>query len=247
MTPFQGVDIAGFTPEPVHGTVHVHSLQASLTRRFSKGMQFLLYTLASPSTTARRRRRGHQRVVNPRPTDTGAILGNQLDNRANRGISDFDDAPPGLQLSRPSRPALATRPAPAACSSPADLGNPHGHVGATDRRIDQLAGSFYGLNNGFARLISHPSPITLQPPAMSRTDSSSTLRLRPAGCHAGQPIPSSGGAGSARARTDIGFVGRNIPRGPRQVNVDFGLARRFRMTESKGIEFAPSSSICSTT
>jgi hypothetical protein len=30
-------------------------------------------------------------IVNPNaPSDTGVVLGNQLDNRANRGVSDFD-------------------------------------------------------------------------------------------------------------------------------------------------------------
>ena len=36
--------------------------------------------------------------------------------------------------------------------------------------------------------------------------------------------------------TDIGNVGRNILRGPRQANVDFALTRRFRFQETKAIE-----------
>ncbi len=55
---------------------------------------------------------------------------------------------------------------------------------------------------------------------------------------AGQPIPSSAGAAVAGALgTDIGDVGRNCLRGPRQVNVDFAIAKRFPIHESKQIEF----------
>ena len=37
--------------------------------------------------------------------------------------------------------------------------------------------------------------------------------------------------------TDIGNVGRNVLRGPRQANVDFSIIKRFRVDESKNIEF----------
>ena len=37
--------------------------------------------------------------------------------------------------------------------------------------------------------------------------------------------------------TDLGDVGRNVLRGPAQQNVDFSIARRFPLTESKNIEF----------
>ena len=55
---------------------------------------------------------------------------------------------------------------------------------------------------------------------------------------ANQPIPSSGGTDLAGGiGTDIGNVGRNCLRGPRQVNVDFSIARSLRVTESKQIAF----------
>jgi len=37
--------------------------------------------------------------------------------------------------------------------------------------------------------------------------------------------------------TDFGNVGRNVLRGPRQINVDFSVIRRFPFGESKNIEF----------
>jgi len=55
---------------------------------------------------------------------------------------------------------------------------------------------------------------------------------------AGQLIPTSGGQAVAAATgTDIGNVGRNVLRGPSQTNVDLSIAKRFRLDESKNIEF----------
>jgi hypothetical protein len=54
----------------------------------------------------------------------------------------------------------------------------------------------------------------------------------------GQLIPSSNGTAVAGAPgTDIGNVGRNVLRGPRQTNVDFSIIRRFPFGESRNIEF----------
>jgi hypothetical protein len=55
---------------------------------------------------------------------------------------------------------------------------------------------------------------------------------------AGQLIPSSNGTATAGATgTDFGNVGRNVFRGPRQINVDFSVIKRFPLAESKSIEF----------
>ena len=61
----------------------------------------------------------------------------------------------------------------------------------------------------------------------------------------GQAIPSSGGAAVADTTcsnaavvcTDLGNVGRNVLRGPKQTNVDFSVIKRFPTSESKNIEF----------
>ena len=37
--------------------------------------------------------------------------------------------------------------------------------------------------------------------------------------------------------TDIGNVGRNVLRGPRQTNVDFSVIKRFPLGEAKSVEF----------
>jgi hypothetical protein len=53
----------------------------------------------------------------------------------------------------------------------------------------------------------------------------------------GQPIPSSGGTAIAGAvGTDVGNVGRNNLRGPRQANVDLAVTRRFPFRETRAIE-----------
>ena len=54
----------------------------------------------------------------------------------------------------------------------------------------------------------------------------------------GQLIPSSNGTARADAPgTDIGNVGRNVLRGPKQTNVDFSISKRFSIAEAKKIEF----------
>jgi hypothetical protein len=64
-----------------------------------------------------------------------------------------------------------------------------------------------------------------------------TVFARPA-VQTGQVIPSSSGAATASAPgTDIGNVGRNCLWGPRQVNLDFALAKLFPISESRSFEF----------
>jgi hypothetical protein len=64
-----------------------------------------------------------------------------------------------------------------------------------------------------------------------------TVFARPV-VQAGQAIPSSGGTAIASATgTDIGEVGRNCLRGPRQVDLDFSLAKLFPLPESRSFEF----------
>jgi hypothetical protein len=57
----------------------------------------------------------------------------------------------------------------------------------------------------------------------------------------GQPIPSVHDPTAVvdptvEAGTDIGNVGRNVLRGPRQCNVDFSMGKRFPLTESRALD-----------
>ena len=107
--------------------------------------------------------------------------------------------------------------------------------------VDSGAGSLYGLASagGGAR----PSFV---PGATRRTATSevppgyyfNTLAFARPVVQAGQLIPSSNGRATASAPgTDLGNVGRNVLRGPRQLNMDVSMIKRFRVSESKTIEF----------
>jgi hypothetical protein len=105
--------------------------------------------------------------------------------------------------------------------------------------VDSNAGSFYfGTNSSLSR----PS----WAPGATRQTATTNV---PAGYYFNplafvrpavlpfQPIPSSNGTAIANALgTDIGNVGRNVLRGPRQSNVDFSIIKRFPISESKNIE-----------
>jgi hypothetical protein len=54
-----------------------------------------------------------------------------------------------------------------------------------------------------------------------------------------QPIPSAHDrtALAGDLGTDVGSVGRNVLRGPRQSTIDFFVAKRFPFIESKSVEF----------
>jgi hypothetical protein len=209
----------------------------SLTKRLSRGLQLLAsYTYAKSIDNA----------SGVGGLDTTIILGNQLDDRANRGVSDFDrtqrfvlsylwDLPSpaftakskvgGLLLSGWQVAGIIT----AMSGQPFDI-------------VDGAAGSFYfGANPN--------SPLARPNWAPGATLATATSNV-PAGyffnpsafarpvVQTGELIPSSNGMAIAGASgTDIGNVGRNVLRGPRQSNVDFSIIKRFPIRESKNIEF----------
>src|SRR6185503_4873215 len=108
--------------------------------------------------------------------------------------------------------------------------------------VDTGAGSIYGLNNGV-------NPLA-RPNWASGATHNTVFSNVPSGYFfnpfafvrpvvaAGQLIPSSNGAALANALgTDIGNVGRNVLHGPNQNNIDLSLIKRFRLDESRNIEF----------
>src|SRR6185369_7106231 len=90
--PYQGVSLSaagaavpGFGQTQTTAQSTYNSLQISGTRRLSKGLQFLAaYTYARSIDNA------SGGAIGGAGIDSGPILGNQLDNRANRGVSNFD-------------------------------------------------------------------------------------------------------------------------------------------------------------
>jgi hypothetical protein len=244
--PFQGTSLSasgglipsfGQTQTTAQSTYN--SLQISAIRRLSKGLQFLAaYTYAKSIDN------GSGGAFGAAGIDSGAILGNQLESRANRGVSNFD---------RTHRFVLSylwdlPRPAFAARSMAGRLLFSNWQVagiitamsGLPIDIVDSNAGSFYlGANNGLSR----PSwaPGATRATAMSNIPSGYFFNpfafARPT-VLAGQVIPSSNGTATAGATgTDFGNVGRNVLRGPRQTNLDFSILKRFPITESKNIEF----------
>jgi hypothetical protein len=233
--PYQGADIAGFQQFQYTAESAYNSLQASLTKRLSRGLQLLAsYTYAKSLDNA----------SGQAEFDTSTILGDQLDDRANRGVSDFD---------RTHRFVLSylwdlPRPHFAARSTVSRLlllnwqvaGIITAMSGLPIDIVDSNAGSFYfGANSGLSR--PNWAPGATRSTATSNVPAGYFFNpfafVRPI-VQAGQPIPSANGEAVAGATgTDFGNVGRNVLRGPGQKNIDFSVIKRFPISESKNIEF----------
>jgi hypothetical protein len=250
--PLQGVSITGFSLNESTANSSYDSLQMSLTERLAHGLQFLAaYTFAKSIDNASGTGGGAGivGVVNTGAVnDSGPILGNQNNPRANRGVSDFDRTHRFVlsYLWDLPKPAFAVHSGFARRA----IWNWHSSAIVTAMSglpidvVDTGAGSFYGLANG-------ASPLA-RPNLMPGMSCRNAMREAPAGyffnstifarpfVQSGQPIPSSDGtatAGPGPVGTDIGNVGRNCLRGPRQVNLDFSLAKLFTVAESRSLEF----------
>lgn len=235
--PFQGVSTVNFSQAQGTAQSNYNSLQVSLSRRVSKGLQFLgSYTFSRSIDNASGRDE----------FDFSTILGNQLNNRANRGLSDFDRTHRfvlsylwGLPEPPFARRSTATR---LLFSNWQLAGVMVAMSGQPIDIVDTGTGSLYGLNNGVSPL-ARPNWVAgvNRSAAFSNVPSGYFFNpfvfVRPV-VSPGQTIPSSNGAAIANALgTDIGNVGRNVLRGPSQNNIDLSLTKRFRIDESKNIEF----------
>ena len=107
--------------------------------------------------------------------------------------------------------------------------------------VDTGAGSFYGLSGASAAL-ARPSWASGATAATAMSGAPASYYFNPAAfvrpmIAAGQPIPSSGGAALAGAiGTDLGNVGRNVLRGPRQLNLDFAFGKEFQVREKQTLQ-----------
>lgn len=254
--PYQGVGINNFALNQSTAQSSYNSLQTSLTKRFAHGLQFLAsYTWAKSIDNASGQGGGAGvgGVINPGGVgETVGVLGNQRNNRANRGVSDFDRThrfvlsglwelpnPSFVQNSRAARFILGgwqiAGIVTAMSGLPIDI-------------VDSAAGSLFGLNGTAALARPNFAPGATRETAMTNVPAGYYFNpaafVRPF-VAAGQVIPSAGGSFVADAScnnttvvcTDIGSVGRNILRGPRQTNVDFSIFKRFYFGETKNFEF----------
>lgn len=247
--PFQGASLSsagaavpgfGLTKTTAQSTYN--SLQISATKRLSKGLQFLAaYTFAKSIDNAS----GGAGI------DSGAILGNQLDDRAHRGVSNFDRTHRFVSsyLWDLPRPAFARKSAASRWlfANWQVAGIVTAMSGLPIDVVDSNAGSLYlGPNNGLSR----PSWVAGTTRASATTNIPSGYFFNPFAfarpiVQAGQFIPSSSIGATAGATcglptvicTDFGNVGRNVLRGPSQMNVDFSVIKRICIDENKSIEF----------
>lgn len=244
--PFLGVGHFGtFTLDQTTAQSTYHSLQASLTRRLARGLQFLASYTWSKSIDNASGTGGGSGTTGLTNTsasfDSDIFVGDQLDNRANRGLSNFDrkhrfvlsflwELPvPGFLRRTKFRRTLfsgwqASGIVTAMSGLPIDI-------------IDSEGGTFYlGPIGGAGRpnWVPGVSPTSSIPPGYYFNP---YAFARPY-VQAGDIIPSSGGWAAAAVRgTDFGNVGRNVLRGPRQFNTDLSVGKRFRIDDAKNIEF----------
>jgi len=238
--PYQGVEVGSFQQVQSTAQSTYNSLQMSLTKRLSRRLQFLAaYTFAKSLDNA-----SGFSVSTGDALDGFPGRGNQFDNRANRGVSDFD------RTHRVVLSYLWDLPPPAFSESSTFgrllfsnwqvAGIITAMSGLPIDVFDSNAGSFYFGPNVNA---SRPSwvPGATRSTAMSNVPAGYFFNpfafIRPV-VLTGQVIPSSDGTATAGATgTDLGNVGRNVLRGPAQNNVDFSIIKRFPISESKNIEF----------
>jgi len=246
--PFQGVIVGGtFIQEQTTAQSTYHSLQLSLTRRLSRGLQFLAsYTLAKSIDNASGTGggAGTTGLLNVgQNLDSDSFIGDQRDNRANRGLSNFDRKHRFVssfiwELPRPSF-ANRSKVGRALFSNWQTSGIVIAMSGLPIDVIDSQAGSLYG-GIGRPNWASDISANSNIPPGYY-FNPFAFARPRLLG---GQAIPGSAGTVVADVScslaavicTDFGNVGRNILRGPRQFNIDLSVSKRFRLGESKNIE-----------
>ena len=243
--PFQGVGVSpgatGFTQDQTSAQSTYNSLQLTLTRRLSDGLQFLAsYTWSKSLDNASGTGGGSGTfgLINPvRINDTSGIIGNQLDNRANRGVSSFDRTHRFVlsfiwELPKPAF-ARSSKAGRLLLSGWQMAGIVTAMSGLPIDVVDSGAGTFYG-GSGRPNWVPGESATSNIPPGyyFNPFAFASPIVL------AGEFIPSSGGTATAsETGTDFGNVGRNVLRGPRQFNMDLSINKRFRFSETKNIEF----------
>lgn len=250
--PFQGVATnngpTGFSQDQTTAQSSYNSFQLSLIRRLSRSLQVqAAYTFSKSIDNASGQGGGSgtNGLINSGATsETSAIVGEQLNNRANRGVSDFDRSHRLVvsYLWELPKPAFVGRSTAGRWlfSDWQIAGIVTAMSGLPIDIVDSNVGTLYfGPGGGSARPnwasgASRQTATSNIPPGYFFNP----LAFARAVVLAGQLIPSSNGTATAGATgTDFGNVGRNVLRGPRQTNVDFSIIKRFPINEAKNIEF----------
>jgi hypothetical protein len=244
--PMQGVETNDFSLNRTDAQSTYHALQVSVNRSMSHGLQFqAAYTFSKSIDDATGPGGGagsNGAIDTSSAFDTSGILGNQLDPRANRGVSDFD---------RPQRFVAAwtwdlPRPSFAAHSTAANWLVANWQVSGivtlmSGLPIDIVAlvnDSFYGqteVRPNWAPGASRQAAMSNVPPGYYFNPYAFAMAI----VQPGQPIPSARdpNALAGDVGTDIGNVGRNALRGPSQSCVDFSVLKRWAIRESSSLQF----------
>jgi hypothetical protein len=242
-TPYQGVDSARLLQFQSSGQSTYNSLQMSLTHQKFKGLQLLASYTYSKSLDNSAGGSGGSGDVG----DNGAGGGNQLDPRANRGLSSFDRTHRFIMSyvwRLPGNTGFRTPVLRGVFSNWQLSGIVSAMSGLPIDIVDigaKGAGSFYGLNGGnlaqrpnWSAGATRKTALTNIPPGYFFNPFAFARPI----VQAGQPIPSSHGqAIASEVGTDFGNVGRNVLRGPAQRNVDIAVTRRFPFHQSNTVEF----------
>lgn len=244
--PFQGAETGFFSLNQTNGQSTYHSLQATLTRRLSHGLEFQVsYTFSKSIDNASNAGGGafsDGSLDTSSGLDTGNVWGNQLEGHANRGVSDFDRTHRFVLSYVWDLPKSSFAGSSAAArvllSNWQLLGVVIAMSGLPVDIFDPAAGSLYGLNGA------RPNWAPGATRETATTNIPSGYYFNPfafvfSTVQPGQSIPSTHDptAVAPNGGTDIGNVGRNILRGPLQSNVDLSVLKQFPLSESKSVEF----------
>jgi hypothetical protein len=244
--PMQGVNSASFALNESTAQSTYHSFQMTLSRRFSRGLQFSSsYTFSRSIDNASNPGGGANSdgsLDRSGGLDTANVWGNQLNPRANRGISDFDrthyfvfdsvwdvPSPSFAHVSTAGRLLFSSWQlsgiVTAMSGLPVDVFDPSGGLlyGLLGARPNWVPGA-----NRKTALDTVPPGYYFNPAAFVQ-----------AWVQPGQSIPSAQDATAVApdGGTDLGNVGRNALRGPSQGNIDFSIGKRFLLSESKDFQF----------
>jgi hypothetical protein len=229
--PMQGVDPAFFGFNQSNAQSTYHSLQATLNRRLSHGLEVQgSYTFS----------RSIDDGTSP-GLDTSSIMGDQHA-WGNRGLSDFDRTHRFVAYFLWDLPKFAFTRDSTAARLLASNWQLSGIVtlmsGVPIDPTDPGGGSLYGLAGArpnWAPGASRRSALSNVPSGFYFNAAAFSIADVPPG----QAIPSAHDptALAPDGGTDLGTVGRNVLRGPRQSNLDFSVAKLIPLAESKRLEF----------
>ncbi len=245
--PLQGVDPGLFQLNQSSGQSTYHSLQVSWNQRKWRGWELnSSYTFSKSMDNASAAGGGafpNGTLDTGNAADTGTIYGNQVDPRANRGVSDFDrthrfvvssvwDVP---QPSFARNSVTAQRLFSNWQFSGIMIAMSGLPIDIFDAAGGSLYGQIYGARPNWASGASRSAARTHIPPGYSFNP----FAFQEALVQPGEAIPSAHDptALAGDTGTDYGNVGRNVLRGPGQSNLDLSISKRFPLQETKTFYF----------